>query len=145
VKIFLAGIIQGSKIEEAIHAQDWREPIRVTLEEHLPESDIYCHYTAHPNSLSYTGEKIRATFEDGVTRARNADILIAYLPSASMGTAIEMYEAWQTGALVLSISPMAANWVIRLYSHRIFPDVESFAAFAAEGGLQDLIDQRRLP
>lgn len=143
MKIFLAGIIQGSKIEEAIHEQDWREPIRISLEEHLPDAEIYCHYSQHPNSLTYTGEKIRATFEDGVTRARNADILIAYLPSASMGTAIEMYEAWQAGAIVLTISPMAANWVIRLYSHEIFPDTQSFAAYMRSGKLNDRLP--RLP
>ncbi|MBS3820467.1 MAG: hypothetical protein GVY16_03760 [Planctomycetes bacterium] len=145
MKIFLAGIMQGSKIQEAVHAQDWREPIRVSLEEHLSEAEIYCHYTAHPNSLAYTGERIRATFEDGVTRARNADILIAYLPSASMGTAIEMYEAWQSGALVLTISPMAANWVIRLYSHEIFADVDNFVAYIADGRLQKVLKDRRLP
>ncbi len=142
MKIFLAGIIQGSKIEEAIHEQDWREPIRVSLEEHLPEAQIYCHYTAHPNSLTYTGEKIRATFEDGVTRARNADILVAYLPSASMGTAIEMYEAWQAGALVLTVTPMAANWVIRLYSHKIFRDIDGFVEYLRSGQIQQRLPRR---
>jgi hypothetical protein len=138
MKVFLAGIIQGSKVEAAIHSQDWRGPIIDALRTHLPEADIYCHFDAHPNSITYGPEQIQTTFDDGVQRSRDCDLLIAYVPSASMGTAIEMYEAYRSGATVLTISPMAANWVIRLYSHRIFPDTPSLATFLADGGLETL-------
>lgn len=139
MKVFLAGIIQGSLVEETIHAQDWREPIGRALAEHLGQVDLYCHYTAHPNSIAYDGEKIRHTFDDGVDRARSADLVIAYLPSASMGTAIEIYEAYRAGAVVVSITPMAANWVVRLYSHAIVPDIAAFEAFLADGKLDQLL------
>ena len=49
MKVFLAGIIQGSKVAAEIHRQDWREPIRELLERYLPAADVYCHYTQHPN------------------------------------------------------------------------------------------------
>ncbi len=138
MKIFLAGIIQGSIVEEDIHAQNWRGPIQAVLKKHLPDAEVYCHFTAHPTSMTYQMPKIRQTFDDGVTRAREADLLIAWLPSASMGTAIEIYEAYQAGKVVLSITPMAANWVIKLYSDKIFPDVEALDEFLASDGLASL-------
>jgi 5,10-methenyltetrahydromethanopterin hydrogenase len=143
MNIFLAGIIQGSIAEEKIHPQDWRGPIQAAIAKHIPNADVYCHYTAHPNSITYDMPKIRATFDDGVERARSADMLIAWLPSASMGTAIEIFEAYQAGAVVLSISPMAANWVIRLYSDKIFPDVETLEKFLASEEFEKLLKQKK--
>ena len=140
MKIFLAGIIQGSLVEEAIHAQDWRIPITQIVNKYIPNADIYCHYTQHPNSIDYTGEKIRETFDDGVQRCRDADLVIAYLPSASMGTAIEIYEAYNTGTKVLTITKMAANWVANLYSHEIFADYDDFEYYLQAGKLDSLMN-----
>lgn len=133
--VFLAGIIQGSIKEEKIHSQDWREPIRKILDKYLPEADIYCHYSAHPNSITYDGDKIRETFDDGVEKCADSDLVIAHLPSASMGTAIEIYEAYRRGATVLTITPMAANWVVKLYSHEVFASLEEFENFMANNSL----------
>ncbi len=140
LKVFLAGIIQGSKVEASIHDQDWRAPIKRILDAHLPQAEVYCHYSHHPNSITYDLSEIRATFDDGIARAAACDLLIAYLPSASMGTAIEMYEAVAGGAIVLSISPMEANWVIRAYSDRVFSDFETMEEFFASGGLGELLE-----
>ncbi len=137
--------MQGSLAEPKIHAQDWREPIRLALSRHMPEADVYCHYTRHPNSLSYGQEQLKACLEDGIQRAAECDLLVAYLPSASMGTAIEMYEAHRRGAVALTISPLAANWVIRSYSHRIFQDVAAFEAFLAGGDLRRLLEAAGRP
>lgn len=136
MKIFLAGIIQGSLKDESINSQDWRGPVRKILEQHIPDAEIYCHYSEHPNSLTYRGEKIRATFDDGVRRCAESDLVIAYLPSASMGTAIEMYEAYHNGAVVLTVTPMAANWVVALYSHAVFATLEELDAYLAAGKLE---------
>jgi hypothetical protein len=143
MKVFLAGIIQGSLSEATIHDQDWRTPIKRILDEHVSNADVYCHYTRHPNSITYDMPEIRATLADGFQRAADCDLLIAYVPSASMGSAIEIYEAARNNAIVLTISPMAPNWVLRVYSDRIFPDVEAFEQFIAAGGLNDLIAQRK--
>lgn len=138
--IFLAGIIQGSKVEAEIHSQDWRGPIRGLLAKHLPDAQVYCHYSEHPNSITYDLPDIRRTLSDGIGRAAACDLLIAYAPAASMGTAIEMYEAWRGGATVVTITPLAANWVVRAYSHHIVADVAAFEAFAADGRLSRLIE-----
>ena len=136
--VFLAGIIQGSHTEEKIHAQDWRMPIMTAIEHHLPEADVYCHYNVHPNSITYEMPEIRKTFKDGIQRARNCDLFIAWLPAASMGTAIEMYEAFRSGAVVLTISPMSANWVVKLYSHKVFFGLEAFEEYLASGEFHKL-------
>ncbi len=143
MNIFLAGIIQGSHVEAKIHAQDWRTPITAVLEQHLPDADVYCHYSVHPQSISYEMPDIRKTFQEGLEQAKTCDVLVAWLPSASMGTAIEMYEAYHRGAVVLTISPMSANWVLRLYSHKIFPGMESFEKFIASGELGPLVKATR--
>ena len=103
MNIFLAGIIQGSKVGEDIHAQDWRTPIIEAVARHLPDAEVYCHFTEHPNSIAYEADKILDTFEDGLQRVIAADLVIAYIPSASMGTAIEMFEAKRNGVPVISI------------------------------------------
>jgi hypothetical protein len=143
MKIFLAGIMQGSIAEAKIHSQDWREPIKQAFARHVAEAEVYCHYSRHRGSIAYEMPDIRRVLEDGIERAAECDVLVAFLPSASMGTAIEMYRASQRGAVVLTISPMAANWVIRCYSDRIFPDVEAFEKFLADGELRKLIAHKR--
>ncbi|MBT3278617.1 MAG: hypothetical protein HN909_05520 [Phycisphaerales bacterium] len=129
MKVFLAGIIQGSLATADIHQQDWRDPIRRVIESTFPAAEIYCHYSQHPNSITYDLPEIRKTFVQGLSRCIDADLTIAYLPSASMGTAIEIYEAYRHGKIVLTVTPMDANWVVRLYSHRIFPTVDALEAF----------------
>jgi hypothetical protein len=52
-----------------------------------------------------------------------------------MGTAIEMWEAWQAGRVVIAISPLSLNWTIKYCSHVVYPDLESFQADLASGDL----------
>ena len=139
MKVFLAGIIQGSLVEPRIHSQDWREPIRELLARHRPDAEVYCHYEAHPNSIAYELPEIIATLEDGNARAAASDVVICWLPSASMGTGLEMYLAHEAGAVVLTVTPMAANWVVRAYSDRILPDLDALDAFLASGELDELL------
>ena len=143
MKVFLAGIIQGSRVESAIHQQDWREPIKRTLATHLPEADVYCHYSHHPESIGYELADIRRTLAEGNRHAAACDLLIAYLPEASMGTAVEMHEAYARGAVIVTVSPMSPNWVVRAYSDRIVPDLAAFEALAAGGELARLVSAKR--
>ncbi|MHC4718346.1 MAG: hypothetical protein ACYS5V_15345 [Planctomycetota bacterium] len=139
---FLAGIIQGSLTEPRIHRQDWREPIRDALARHYPDADVYCHYQAHPNSITYDLPDIIATLEDGNVRAAESDVVICWLPAASMGTGLEMYLAHKAGAVVIAVTPMAANWVVRAYSDRILPDLDALDTFLASGELEELLQAK---
>jgi len=143
MKVFLAGIIQGSLVEPRIHRQDWRGRVRRAIQRHYPHAEVYCPYQAHPNSIEYELPEILATLADSNRRAAGSDVLVAYLPEASMGTALEMYLASQAGAAVVTITPMSANWIVRAYSDCILPDVESFEAFLADGGLDRLLGRKR--
>ena len=143
MKVFLAGIIQGSIRAARIHSQDWREPIRAALARHCADAEVYCHYDAHPNSIEYDLDGIVQTLADGNQRAAEADAVVCWLPEASMGTAVEMYVAANNGVVVLAITPMTANWVIRAYSDRIFPDVAAFEGFLGGGGLEELVRRKR--
>jgi TRAP-type C4-dicarboxylate transport system substrate-binding protein len=143
MKVFLAGIIQGSKVAAEIHHQDWREFIRRLLERHAPQAEVYCHYSNHPDSITYDLPRIIETFDEGVARAIDCDVLIAYLPSASMGTAIEMYEAYRSGAAVITITPMSANWVVRAYSDRILPDLAALEGMLASGDWERLLAKKK--
>jgi hypothetical protein len=134
--------MQGSMVEARIYSQDWREPIKQAILRHLPSANVYCHYSQHRGSIGYELESIRRVFADGVRRASQCDLLVAYLPSASMGTAIEMHEAFRAGAAIVAISPMAANWVVRAYSDAVFADMAAFEAFAADGGLTRLLEAK---
>ena len=145
MKVFLAGIIQGSNVAAEIHHQDWREPIRRLLERYAPRAEVYCHYSNHPDSITYDLPRIIETFDDGVARAIDCDVLIAYLPSASMGTAIEMYEAHRAGAAVVAVTAMAANWVVRAYSDRIVPDLAGLEGLFASGDMEKLLASKRRP
>lgn len=145
MKVFLAGIIQGSIAEAHIHEQDWREPIKQSLARHLPGAEVYCHYSEHPDSISYDLPDIRRTLAEGNRRAAECDLLVAYVPGASMGTAIEMHEAARRGAAVVTISPLQANWIIRAYSDAVLPDIAAFEEFLASGRLAEILARRQRP
>ena len=74
-------------------------------------------------------DKIRYIFETNVKRAVESDIVVAYIPSASMGTAVEINQAWMAKKTVYTISPLSTNWVIRLYSTKVFPTLDDFKHF----------------
>ena len=104
-----------------------------------PEVEVFCPFELHPNSVNYDEAMGRQTLLDEAAQAAAADALIAYVPEASMGTAIEMWQAYQAGKPVWTISPLSANWVIRFLSTRVFPDLDAFLQFVRSGGLDDLI------
>jgi len=139
VEIFLAGIIQGSIADERIHQQDYRDRLKCALRRALPEATLFCPIENHPNSLGYSFAKGRDVFRFLVDKAARSDVLLAFVPEASMGTAIEMWEAYNRGKLVIAISPLKKNWAIKFLSHRIFGTLEEFEGFVASGGLADLI------
>jgi len=70
--------------------------------------------------------------------AARADVLVAYLPEASMGTALEMVRASDAGVPVVSISPLAENWFIRFLSQRIFSSLAAFEGWVGQGGLAEI-------
>ncbi|HUS59542.1 MAG TPA: hypothetical protein VM141_12920 [Planctomycetota bacterium] len=139
MKIFLAGIIQGSIVEDRIHTQDYREELKRVLRQAIPETEVFCPIEHHPQSLDYSFDKGRDVFMYLVRKAAESDVLITFLPQASMGTSVEMWEAYRHGRLIITISPLKSNWVVKFLSHRIFATIEEFERFAESGSLAELI------
>jgi len=142
-RAFVAGVMQGSMVEKGLVTQDYRHIIGSLIREHLPEVDLYDPLADHRNSLDYDRRTGRDVFFYHNKLCQTIDLLIAYLPQASMGTAIEMWEAYQHGAVVISISPMRHNWVVKFLSHRIYPDLESFKSALESGDVRQLLLKRQ--
>jgi len=143
MQIFLAGIIQGSELGVSIHDQSYRRRIRAVLREVFPDAVIHSPAEEHPNSVNYGDRKGERVFFEVMKRAGEADLLVAYVPEASMGTAIEMWIAFNGGKKVVTISPMKENWCVKYLSHHVFPSLDDFEHFARSGGLKRMFPQRK--
>lgn len=132
--IFIAGIIQGSKRDSGLYDQSYRERLKTLLEKFFPNHDVYCPVSNHPNCASYSDEEALKTFLYHIDLVRHSKLLVAYLPEASMGTAIEMWEAYNHRVPVWTITPMKYNWVVRITSTKIFSSIEELEDYLAKGG-----------
>ncbi len=139
MKIFLAGIMQGSHLGAVIHNQNYRQRLVELLRVYLPEAEIYDPLADHADSLDYDDHRGREVFMKHNRMCAEVDVLIAFVPEASMGTAIEMWEAHRAGRKVISISPMKHNWAVRFLSDRIYDDMEQFEAELISGKLREHI------
>ena len=140
---FLAGIIQGSIAESRIHSQDYRAAIQEAIRRAVPGASVYCPVTEYPNSLSYDQAKGRRVFFGLMERAAATDVLVAFLPEASMGTAIEMWQAYHAGKVVLAVTDLGINWAVRFLADRIFPDFEALEAFLGGEEFRALLAAKR--
>jgi hypothetical protein len=139
MRIFIAGIMQGSHAKAAIHSQDYRARIDSLLRIAFPAAEIYDPRANHKKSLGYKEATGREVFFGHNLMCREVDVLLAYLPEASMGTAIEMWEAYQHGAAVVSISPLKHNWAVKFLSHVLYEDLEQFEAAVEDGTLREQV------
>jgi hypothetical protein len=72
-------------------------------------------------------------------KASEADLLIAYLPLPSMGTAMEMWQAFQANTYIIAITPFAHHWAIRFTANEILPDLDSLFRLLENGRFQQEI------
>lgn len=135
MRVFIAGVMQGSRCDDKVNDQDYREVITQILQDNLKGVQIVDPRALHPGSEAYDAGRAREVFMGMVALAGQVDVLVAYVPEASMGTAVEMWEAHRAGVQILTISPMAENWVVKLLSSRVFPTLDALGAFVANGGL----------
>jgi hypothetical protein len=142
VRFFIAGIMQGSHRETVLHDQDYRSHVKSLLEFHYPDADINDPWENHGGSLDYDDARSREVFYQHNRLCREVDVVVAFVPEASMGTAIEMWEAHEHGrGIVIAISPLSHNWAVRFCSHIIFLDIDAFEAELSSGLLAAEIDR----
>ena len=135
MQVYIAGIMQGSREDDLVNTQDYRSAIAAALEKKFTNVSVIDPFAMYPESINYDMDKARRTFEDEITLAAEADVLIAYLPEASMGTAIEMWVAHKAGKRIFAVTPLMHNWVIRLTADEVFPDLESLLEAIEDGRL----------
>jgi hypothetical protein len=143
MRFFLAGIMQGSHLGEVLHNQSYREQIKVLLAEHFPRCQVYDPLADHQDSLNYDDAQAREVFLAHNQLCREMDLLLAFVPEASMGTAIEMWEAYRHGAVVIAISPLVHNWAIKFCSDHVYSDLEAFQAGLESGHVHQLIEKKK--
>jgi hypothetical protein len=131
MRFFIAGIMQGSR--QVNHDQDYRQRFAQLLTEHFPAAEIYDPLVEQQRSPECAGLTGRENFFRHNRMCREIDVLLAFLPEASMGTAIEMWEAHQHGAAVVTISPLKHNWAVKYLSHALYADEAGFVAAVCSG------------
>ena len=140
MRFFLAGIMQGSHLGSVLHNQDYRGRLKELLALQFPAAEIYDPLADHGGSLDYDDERGRRVFLHHNRLCRTVDVLVAFLPQASMGTAIEMWEAFEHGKAVIAISPLAHNWAVKFLSHKVYADLAEFEAALAGGEVAAVIE-----
>lgn len=141
MKIFFGGIIQGSNVGSEICNQDYREQIENILRKRYLNIEIFDPFESHRYSVTYDDEQARRTFSMHLDELKSSDMMIAYLPRASLGTAIEMWEAYRNGVPIISISPMTTNWIVRFLTNKNFETIESFERFVIKNDLRKLFNR----
>ena len=128
--------MQGSHVEPLVHNQDYRRRITRLLKAHFPGAEIYDPQANHTDSIEYDEATGRRVFFRHNEMCREIDVLLAFVPEASMGTAIEMWEAYQHGAEVIAISPLVHNWAVKFLSHALYGDVAEFETALESGRVE---------
>lgn len=148
-RVFIAGTMQGASNGLDLADQSYREAIRDLVKQRWPKAECFDpsepvreltkSLASDPDLLErfhamLSGQRVdldglpeevqrfRSTFRDMTARARDCDLLIAYLPGTtpSMGTAMEMYQAFLASVPVVAVTEMrmnlsiisTANWVL---------------------------------
>ncbi|MCA9969494.1 MAG: hypothetical protein KC425_04715 [Anaerolineales bacterium] len=143
MQVFIAGIMQADRADRLIESQTYREQIGAALRRHVADVQIVDPWLLNPNSVEYEDEQARQTFFSLTRRAREADLLIAYLPKPSMGTAMEMWEAYHGGAYIVAVTPFRHHWAVRFVANEILPDIETLLVAIENGRLPHIVAQYR--
>jgi len=141
--VFIAGIMQGSRPDHLIGDQDYRARITAALEKCWPGVHISDPYAMHPESVDYEMDAVRTTFESLTSLAGEADLLIAYLPTASMGTAIEMWTAYRANKYIIAVTELRHNWVVKVTADEVVPDMDALLELLESGRLAEILSPQR--
>lgn len=139
LRVFLAGVMQANRHDTLMESQDYRMLLSDALRHHIPDVQLIDPWAENPNSLDYDDDQARHTFLTMTNKASEADLLIAYLPLPSMGTAMEMWQAYQNNTYIIAITPFVHHWAIRFTANDVLPDLESLLGWLENGRFQQQI------
>jgi hypothetical protein len=140
LRVFLAGVMQANRQDTLMESQDYRLTLSEALRRHIPDVQLIDPWAENPGSLAYDDDQARHTFLTMTSKASEADLLIAYLPLPSMGTAMEMWQAYQGNTYIIAITPYVHHWAIRFTANEVLPDLESLLGWLENGRfLQEIV------
>lgn len=136
LNVFVSGVMQGSSLRTAhvrdLSNQDYRARIGAAVRKALPTAEVVDPFQWVQSELRDRPQNIRddtvvrALFTRVVAMARECDVCISNLPEASMGSAVELWEAKRAGSVVLTVSPLVDNWLIRSTTDHNFATLDEF-------------------
>ena len=125
IKIYISGILRGSR-ENEFYPQCYRKRIVDIIQKSWESAVVHCPNIKGAVSDTETLKDTAKEFEQQLSMLKKSNIVVAYIPEASMGCAIEVYNASMRGKYVVTITPMKSNRMIRMFSHEIYDSVDSF-------------------
>lgn len=129
MKIFISGVMQGSLKGHGIQGQDYRKEIIDSVKVLHPDAEIYDPFSVFPDSVEFGDQRAKQTLFLIADEAASSDVVIAYLPEASMGSALEMVRAYDNGRTIISISALEKNWFVRAVSAKLFHSLDEFCTW----------------
>ena len=141
MKIYISGVMQGSIKGKGIQGQGYRQIISDAVSVLHPNAEIYDPFSVFPNSVEFDDHKAKEALFLMAEEAAASDILIAYLPEASMGTALEMVRAYDNDKVIISISTLEKNWFIRAVSEKIFVSLDEFCDWVQQRNLSEWVSE----
>ena len=142
--VFIAGVMQGARLDDQVDDQNYRVRITEALQTQFPDVRISDPWALNPGSIDYDETRARSTFLEMTALAGMADLLIAYLPTVSMGTAMEMWQAYQSDTYIVAVTPHVHHWAIRFTADEIVPDLDSLFAKIENGKFSHVLQRRRV-
>jgi len=139
MKVFIGGVMQGARRDDQIDSQVYRVRIAEAFQQYAPEISIIDPWALNPNSVNYEDGLARDTFLSMTRKVKEADLMIAYLPQVSMGTAMEMWEAYNAGIYIVAVTPYLHHWAVRFTASEILPDLDALLTEIENGRLPQLI------
>lgn len=139
MRVFIAGVMQGTRRDDQIGEQSYRVRLSQALRNYIPDVQITDPWALNPDSVNYEAERARHTFLTMTKEAGRAHLLIAYLPEPSMGTAMEMWEAFQAQTYIIAVTPFIHHWAVRFTANEIVPDLDSLLTDIENGRIRQLL------
>jgi hypothetical protein len=157
---FIAGIMQGSKIDSSMADQSYRGEIAEIILKYFPDARIFDPLiiqlqrfkdrqgsmlvsaaklddvkVLYPDKIAPDLQELTVSFHEICNEAANCDVTVAYFPKGeiSMGTAVEMFSAWQKRKKVIAISELRQNLTLLACSHVIIPDIKGLDNLFSNG------------
>lgn len=140
-KYFISGVMLGSKQKLEKHEadlvpQNYRQQIADVIQKKDPQAVIVDPLDALKHRAEQMGhtiddinasdEAVRDAFTEVIEMVKDCDVIVSNLPEASMGSAIELWEARKANLQIFTISPMKDNWTIRSVTDHNFLDLVDF-------------------